>query len=210
VRFQKIKDIYKGLPIYVRWVVFIRWMIFDFESLLQYIPSSVKRIQEIGCGYGLASFMLASQYPDCHIEAFDLDSRRINCLKSVNPFAHLEFFSKNALEMKQFDTDVILMVDVLHHLTYSQQRQLLNCIKEQANEDVIVIIKDMEKGRNLFKHLLNYLIDVFHMRELVFYYHEQESFIKLFQSCGFQIKKQEYLCKSKIPLNHIVFVLGVN
>jgi len=180
------------------------------KKLLQYIPLSVKQIQEIGCGYGIISFMIAGQYRDCQTESYDLDKVRIGYLKTVNPFSNLIFHFKNALEIEQFNADVILMVDLLHHLTYSQQRQLLKRIRETANEDVVVIIKDMEKGRSLFKHFCNYLIDVFHTRGFVFYYHNQESFIELFQSCGFQIKKQEYLDKSKIPLNHIVFVLVVN
>ncbi len=204
---KKLSAIYKDLPFSTRMYVPIRQMLLDFERMVEQVPENVNKIQELGCGYGLASFLMAQSRPNTTIESYDIAKNRIDLLGKINPYKNLKFYAKNVIDINTFDADVIIMTDLLHHLTYIEQRMLLNHIRKTAKDDVFIIVKDMDRGKHSFRQAVNYTIDIVHAKGLTFFYHTQDSFQKLFEECGFRITKQSHLNRSYIPLNHIVFCL---
>ena len=207
---RQILNYYKNQPLLLRVYVVLRLIIVDLHKVLSYLPRNVNSVMEVACGYGMNSFLLASLYKGKKILCYDIDSRRINLLKSINPHANLEFHLKDASLLESFDADAILMVDFLHHIPYDQQRILLTKIHKTAPENVTIIIKDMDKGRYSIRQLCNYLIDIIHTGDFRFFYHDKKSFIDLFKSCNFKINKMDYINRAFIPLNHILFSLGKN
>lgn len=207
MKYQQVKKYYSKQPFFVRLYIFLRLQILDFDKIFQNFPTNIKRVQEIGCGYGITSFLLADLFNKTQIQSYDIDKDRIEKLKSNTSFHNLKFSHKNVLDIDKFNSDLIFMGDLLHHLNFNEQKQLLIKIAHTAPKNSIIIVKDMDKGHFSFRQLLNYIIDIAHTKNLFFYYHSKSSFINLFQSCGLEIKKQGYVNRWYIPLNHIFFVL---
>lgn len=203
---HEIARLYPNSSVVLRTYLSLRARMIDFDKLLAFLPLSVRTIQELGCGYGIASFMMAGKFPHRTIMAYDNDVKRIAFLAKINKYAHLKFQSINVLEVPEFRSDAILMVDLLHHLKYEDQEKLLLKIRTGLTSTGRVIIKDMRKGRTL-AHFLNYLIDVLHTRELKFFYRTEDQFVRFFESCGFAIEEKGMLNKPGVPLDHLYFVL---
>ena len=201
---------YQQQPVCVRCYLIVRSFILNFKKIFAYFPLHVDSIMELGCGYGMASFMLARRYENIPIRSFDIDQNRIAILNSINPFQYLSFHTKNIIEIQQFDAGVIFMSDLLHHLPYHQQEALLKKIFDTSPAGATVIVKDMDRGHRSFRQWCNYIIDRWHTKETRFYYHDKAGFLNLFAVCGYKVKQCDYINKWFIPLNHILFVLEKN
>ncbi|OGX08547.1 MAG: hypothetical protein A2Z88_06485 [Omnitrophica WOR_2 bacterium GWA2_47_8] len=199
---------YKTQPLAVRLYIAIRPVIVDFNRILGFFPADANSIMELACGYGITSFAMANRYKGTPIRSYDIDAKRIAILNSINPYRHLSFHHENILDIREFTSDVIFMSDLLHHLTYPQQENLLKRIHATAPSGVVLLIKDMDKGRYSFRQFLNYMIDILHTGEFRFSYRARDSFVGLFTSCGFKVKRTVYVNKWFIPLNHVFFILG--
>ncbi|MBN1868960.1 MAG: hypothetical protein JW847_00055 [Candidatus Omnitrophica bacterium] len=204
---KQILEYFQTQPFRVRLYVLIRVFILDLNRTIGRFPPKASSIMELACGYGIASFMLAGKYKHIPINSYDIDQKRIDILNSINPFEHLNFHKQNILEIQKFDSGVIFMSDLLHHLTYEQQKALLKKIYDTAPHDSLLIIKDMDKGQRSFRQLCNYMIDFLHTKQRRFYYHTKDSFLDLFIACGFKVNYSGYINKWFIPLNHALFVL---
>ncbi len=205
--YRKIISLYKSLSLRIKLYVVLRMFVVDMQKILDCFPGSPHRVEELACGYGIASFMIAGKYKSCSISAYDVNRKRIESLVSINPFKNLEFIYKNVLEIEQFRGDVILMMDLMHHLSFQEQEQLLKRIRSTARKGATIIIKDVNKGKYSFRHLVNYLIDIMHTGEARFYYRTKLEFMELFTSSGFEIKNILHINRIYVPLNHVVFLL---
>ena len=205
---RELVQLYQNQPLKLRLYARIRLLIFDFDKLLTFLPERPISIYDIGCGYGLFSFILAAHYPHSAVKAFDADRKRIQTLKAMNPYQNLEFIHQDALSMDKFEAGTIIFNDLLHHLAYQDQKRLLSNIRANAPENVTLVVKDMDKGRFSIRQFFNYLIDVVNTKEFGFHYHTRETFNALFASCGFKINRQGYANSFFIPLNHLVTTLS--
>lgn len=204
---KQILAYYKTQPLHVRLRVMIRMCIVDFNKIINYFKNSNEPIMELGCGYGIVSFMLADKFRESSIRSYEINPGIVKILNAINPFEYLSFEQKNILDIRKFDSKTIFMSDLLHHIEYQQQENLLKKIYDTGPNDLILIIKDMDRGRKSFGQFCNYMIDIFCGKEHLFYYRTKDSFINLFTQCGFKIKKMNYINRFFIPLNHILFIL---
>ncbi|MGV8163177.1 MAG: class I SAM-dependent methyltransferase [Candidatus Nanoarchaeia archaeon] len=187
--------------------VILRTLILDFESILKHIPRGTKKIKDVGCGYGVLS-ILAANTKKYKIVGSDIDYKRIDYLSSINntKSKNLKFLREDAIKCDA-KVDVIICVDLLHHLTHKEQKAFLSNIQKNAPKSVVVIIKDMDKGRSKIKQFFNCLIDFVMTGRYAWYYHDKKSFISLFERNNFVVDKVTYLNKRFVPLDHILFVL---
>lgn len=204
---KQILAYYHTQPFSVRLYIIIRTLMLDLNSIINYFPLKISSIMELACGYGIVSFALAEKYKHIPINSYDIDQKRIEALNSVSPFKHLNFHKKNILEIQEFSSDIIFMSDLLHHITYQQQKVLLKRICDTAPNDSILIIKDIDTGKRPFRRFCNYMIDLLHTKERRFYYHTKVSFLDLFIACGYKVNHCSYVNKWFIPLNQILFIL---
>jgi 2-polyprenyl-3-methyl-5-hydroxy-6-metoxy-1,4-benzoquinol methylase len=199
-------DNYAGASLKLKSYLAVRGRIFDFGRLLKFVPKNPKKIVDIGCGYGILDFMLAENFKRTKILASDLNKKRIDYLKKTNRYKNLSFECRDAVKSKT-DADVIICVDLLHHISYAEQQKLLEKIHKNAPDNVTLIIKDMDKGYFSFRQLVNFSIDIISAKQYPLFYHTKNSFIELFEKNSFAVQKVEHLNKLSVPLNHIVFVL---
>jgi 2-polyprenyl-3-methyl-5-hydroxy-6-metoxy-1,4-benzoquinol methylase len=197
---------YSSAGLIVKSYILARGYIFNFKRIVDFVPKNTKKIIDIGCGYGLLDFILADSFKNAKIIASDLNSKRINYLKKANKHKNLSFECRDAVASRT-DADVIICVDLLHHISFEAQVKLLKKIHKNAPDDVTFIVKDMDKGRYSFRQLVNFGIDLVSARQYPLFYHNRQSFEELFKKNGFTVEKVAYLNKRIVPLNHILFVL---
>ncbi|MCX6335215.1 MAG: 1-acyl-sn-glycerol-3-phosphate acyltransferase [Bacteroidia bacterium] len=136
--------IYKG-PV-LEWYTRIK---LSLENNYDYINDVVPRqgnIVDIGCGYGLISYLLNFTSENRRILGIDYDTDKIelanNCLSKND---RISFVSADAATYEYPKADVFLMSDVLHYMPGDKQEQLLSSCSKQLNPGGIIIIRDADK-----------------------------------------------------------------
>jgi uncharacterized protein len=136
--------IYKG-PV-LEWYTRIKLSLeHDYELINKYIPNEA-RIVDIGCGYGMISYMLSFTSEKRTILGVDYDTDKIrlagNCISKNE---RISFVAADAVTFNYADSDVFLLSDVLHYMPREKQEELLaNCVNH-LNPGGILIIRDANK-----------------------------------------------------------------
>lgn len=183
-----------------------RILLFDFKKILQFIPSKTKKIVDVGCGYGFLDFMFVHRFKKTKVLASDLNSKRISYLKGINKNKNLSFECVDATNSKM-DADLIICVDLLHHMDYKQQDKLLEKMYRNSPDDVKIIIKDMDNPKYSISYIVSYFIDIISAKQYPIYFRSKSQFIEFFSKKGFTVEKVAYVNRWFIPLNHVLFVM---
>jgi 2-polyprenyl-3-methyl-5-hydroxy-6-metoxy-1,4-benzoquinol methylase len=136
--------IYKG-PI-LEWYVRIKLSLEkNYEIIHNNIPSDAN-IVDIGCGYGLISYMLNFTSEKRNILGIDYDKDKIELASHcVSKNERINFVNADAMTYNYPQSDVFILSDVLHYMPESDQEHLLyNCV-EHLNPGGIIIIRDGDK-----------------------------------------------------------------
>ena len=144
--------IYKG-PV-VEWYIRIKVkMERNYRLFNQLIPVQ-GQITDIGCGYGPLCYMLSLLSEDREILGIDYDEDKI----ALAPHAwlrnaHLQFSHGHALEYPLPESDVFILNDMLHYMSYEHQRTLLLKCADRLRSQGMIIIRDGNSA-NTSKHRL--------------------------------------------------------
>lgn len=112
---------------------FIRILYFDGLKILKKIVGMKKNVFEAGCGYGRLQKYID---PSCSYSGIDLNKKFIAFGRKRNRDIHVG----NVLDVSQYrDSDVILLADILHHLTLNDARKLLAIAVRFAREKILII-----------------------------------------------------------------------
>lgn len=136
--------IYKG-PV-LEWYTRIK---LSLENYYVTIQSNIPRkatIVDIGCGNGMLSYMLNFTSEDRSITGIDYDNDKIemanNCISKND---RIRFFKADAVTYDFPQSDVFLLIDVLHYLPEDKQEELLIKCIERLNQGGTIIIRDADK-----------------------------------------------------------------
>ncbi len=112
---------------------FIRILYFDGLKILKKLVGVKKNVFEAGCGYGrLQNYIDTS----CTYSGIDLNKKFIEFGRKRNRDIHVG----NVLDVSQYrDSDVILLADILHHLTLKDAGKLLAIAVRFAREKILII-----------------------------------------------------------------------
>ncbi|MCG7860104.1 class I SAM-dependent methyltransferase, partial [Flavihumibacter sediminis] len=99
-------------------------------------------ILDIGCGYGFMSMMLHFRSKERVITALDYDEEKTSTAQHCyGRGAALQFHAGNALEFPMSQYDAILICDVLHYLSPSDQKALVRKALDHLNPGGKLIIR---------------------------------------------------------------------
>lgn len=144
--------IYKG-PV-VEWYIRIKVkMERNYRLFNQLIPVQ-GQITDIGCGYGPLCYMLSLLSEDREILGIDYDEDKIALAQhGWLRNEHLQFRHGNALEYPLPESDVFILNDMLHYMSYERQRTLLLKCADRLRSQGMIIIRDGNSA-NTSKHRL--------------------------------------------------------
>ena len=111
----------------------------------RYIPRDAS-IVDIGCGYGMMSYMLGFISEKRNILGIDYDNDKIelanNCISKND---RINFVSADAITLSYAPADVFILSDVLHYLPEEKQEQLLVTCMQHLNPSGVILIRDADK-----------------------------------------------------------------
>lgn len=144
--------IYKG-PV-VEWYIRIKVkMERNYRLFNQLIPAQ-GQITDIGCGFGPLCYMLSLLSEDREILGIDYDEDKIALAQhGWLRNEHLQFRHGNALEYPLPESDVFILNDMLHYMSYEHQQTLLLKCADRLRSHGMIIIRDGNSA-NTSKHRL--------------------------------------------------------
>lgn len=85
------------------------------RKIIKNIPPKTKEMLDAGCGSGIYSFSLSNKFQ--HIEAIDIENKKISYAKKINPFSNISFKQRDLTNLKYKNNkfDLVICSDVLEH-----------------------------------------------------------------------------------------------
>ena len=144
--------IYKG-PV-VEWYIRIKVKMERNYRLFNRLIPAQGQITDIGCGFGPLCYMLSMLSEDQDILGIDYDEDKIALAQhGWLRNEHLQFRHGNALEYPLPESDVFILNDMLHYMSYEHQRTLLLKCADRLRSQGMIIIRDGNSA-NTSKHRL--------------------------------------------------------
>lgn len=136
--------IYKG-PV-LEWYTRIKLSLEKNYSLVNsYVPRDAS-IVDIGCGYGMMSYMLSFTSEKRSILGIDYDSDKIelagNCISKND---RIRFVAADAVSYAYENADVFLLSDVLHYIPEEKQDSLMKQCINHLNPGGCIIVRDADR-----------------------------------------------------------------
>lgn len=173
----------KPNPLKALWIL-LRLCILPFNKLNRVIPKS-GLIIDIGCGSGFLSQFLSKSASKRQIIGIDKSKGRINTAISTlaGKNSNVSFQLGDANKIHFPKASCFLLVDVLHHIPYSKQVNLLNSLSSQMKKDSLLIIKEVDSS-SFLPFLFGQIIEkVLYPKETI-YTRSKQDWVTLTSSLG--------------------------
>ncbi|MCK5055472.1 MAG: class I SAM-dependent methyltransferase [Candidatus Aminicenantes bacterium] len=111
----------------------VRFLYFDGLKILKPIIGEEKEVFEPACGYGRIKRFISST---CKYSGIDLNERFVNYARRRNRDIRMG----NILDSKNYkESDVIILSDILHHLSREDIRTLFSIAVRFAREKIVIV-----------------------------------------------------------------------
>lgn len=149
----------------------LRPYICPFEELLRRIPLN-STVLDVGCGVGIMSALAAGPGQATRVLGFDISAKGIEIARGTQlPPGVAEFRVLPAGEFPSETFDVVLAIDVLHHVPPPVQHDFIGSLCKCVSPGGLLIFKDISP-RPWWKAFANRLHDLVMARQWVHYRHE--------------------------------------
>lgn len=185
--------IYKG-PV-VEWYIRIKVKMERNYRLFNRLIPAQGQITDIGCGFGPLCYMLSMLSEDRDILGIDYDEDKIALAQhGWLRNEHLQFRHGNALEYPLPESDVFILNDMLHYMSYEHQRTLLLKCADRLRSQGMIIIRDGNSA-NTSKHRLTRFTELLSTRIFNFnrtagelYFTTETQLREIAVTCGMNVK----------------------
>ncbi len=197
--YSELKKRYKKLGFFSYLYFIIRWQLVNFNKIEKLISKS-GNILDFGCGIGILSNLLALTSKERKVVGIDNNRKAIMKGEKVGKdIENINFINSINKTEKKFKD--IILIDVLHHIPYKKQKEILINLKERLDINGKLIIQDIDKN-SFPKYLIGYLIDVIRCGRKNIFYRSKNQFISLLKELGFKVR---ILSNNRIA--HITFIV---
>lgn len=144
---SEIFNLYAGSPLGVRIHIAARWYLCPFEALGSYLNNADKVI-DLGCGYGMWVFYLASQNPNAQFWGVDPDRKKIAVARQVVEKNHIKnvIFTVSKAENFQLPScNLVTMIDMMYLLPLELHQALLTMVVEHLASGGRLLLKEMSR-----------------------------------------------------------------
>ena len=166
-------------------------------------------IIDLGSGDGLLGNFLALSEPERNVVGVELNEMRAK--EADRGLKNVKFEKGDILKTNLTGADVILLVDVLHHLPSKEKQRVMirKCRESLQSGDVLIVAEIIEKP--FLKYCFTWFTDAvilpilfegkFFSRD--FYYRKDREWLTLLRAEGFRIKKINF--KWGMPFSHVIY-----
>lgn len=204
---KQIKLLYKKNNFLTRLYVDIRLLLTPFEEVSEYLPKKGV-IYDLGCGFGIFSNILAISSTKRKVIGIDLSSKRINAAReTVRKRKNIKFIDDNLKNICLEKCGSIIIYDVLHHMNYRAQEELLEECFNKLDENGLLVIKD-NNTTPVWKFFWNYIHEIITMVLLItrgdkLSFRTKNGFINLLFKKGFIVEAINI--PTKLPYPFILY-----
>lgn len=186
----------------------IRLILTPFEKVSQYIPREGE-IYDLGCGYGIFSNLLALQSQKRKVIGIDLDERRINtATESIGKKRNLQFIHGDLKDIQLKKCSTVVIYDVLHHMNYQAQENLIQQCFNKLGVNGLLIIKDNDTSPR-WKFFWNYIHEIITLALSItksdkLSFKSKQGFIKMLFKAGFIVESVNI--PTRLPYPFILYL----
>lgn len=163
---------------------FLRSLMLPLKQIDNFLPKE-GTIIDLGCGEGIISSYLANNSKR-KIIGVDLDKSRIQNSRQKN----LKFIPGDMRNYNLKNADGVILSDVLHHVGFEDQDQVLNNISKSLKKNGILIIKEIDTQDFIRSKLSRFWDFVFYPKEKV-YFNSAKVLAQKLKKLGFKVQIQK-------------------
>ena len=153
------------------------------------------RITDIGCGFGPLCYMLSMLSKHREILGIDYDEDKIAVARNAySRTEHLDFVCADALTFEFPESEVFVLNDVLHYMSYAEQEALLKRCAGLLRPGGRIIVRDGNVSDGL-RHRVTRLTEFFSTRVLRFNktaeglcFASHEMMLRIGEECGMTVR----------------------
>ncbi len=160
---------------------FLRFQMLPLSEIDEFLPKK-GRILDLGCGEGVTAKYLA-QIKSRQVIGVDSNPERLQKSDQKNLKFELADIRKYPLK----DVRAIIISDVLHHLNYQDQKNLLSKIASSLKKGGVLLIKEIDTTERLRSNLSRFWDFVFYPKDKI-YYHNSKDLKEYLENLGFKVK----------------------
>jgi len=165
------------------------------------------RIVDLGCGYGPLSYMLSFLSEKRTVLGVDYDQEKISLANHMYyKTKNIDFKCADVSSYEFKETDVFVINDMMHYLSFAKQEQLIKNCASYLSEDGFIIMRDGDAEKEE-KHKMTKLTELFSTKILKFnktvddlHFNTRESFMRIFNDNNLSVHEIE---NDKITSNTI-------
>jgi 1-acyl-sn-glycerol-3-phosphate acyltransferase len=117
----------------------------NYSKIISMVPRDAD-VVDIGCGYGMISYMLSFTSSARRITGIDYDEDKIELAENcISKNERITFIAADACDYNYTESDVFILSDVLHYLPQEKQEQLLRTCIGKLRPGGVIIVRDADK-----------------------------------------------------------------
>ncbi|MCP4213350.1 MAG: class I SAM-dependent methyltransferase [bacterium] len=198
--YEKIKAIYKKKGAMQSFYTFYRFLSCPLKRIFHLIPKGNNYI-DVGCGFGFISLWTALVFPDARVTGMDVVPSRITLASQLaknENINNLEFKVKDITKDTVEDAEIILLIDLFHHVPFESQLPFLKQCMDKTPPGGWIVFKDIDR-KPWWKFRVNYIQDYLFTGEKT-YSRNKDEYMEFFKQHGFEV---EYFdLKKKYAYSH--------
>lgn len=159
-----------------------RKSILPLEEIDKYLPKK-GLIIELGCGEGVIAKYLARRRKSRRVYGYDKNPKRL----SFSNLKNLHFIYKDIRSVKLKKSEGIVISDVLHHLSFKDQKKILENIFDSLNKNGVLIVKEIDKSEFIRSKLSRFWDFIFYPKDRIYYW-QSNNLENYLEKRGFKVE----------------------
>lgn len=185
---QRLSSLYSGSALQKGYTA-LKLSIIPFEQFSHYLPKE-GRILEVGSGYGYVSNYLSLENPNRKVIGNDPAHDRTALAKStIGSRTNIEFVSTDCREIVDGGFDGVVIADVLHHVPYAQQANILEDVYRKLKPGGVLVIRETDIKFRLRYFIFNYALEwVLYLGTEKLKFRRADAWRRMLEAVGFTVQ----------------------
>jgi 2-polyprenyl-3-methyl-5-hydroxy-6-metoxy-1,4-benzoquinol methylase len=197
--YKEIKAIYRKKGLLYSFYTFYRNLTCPIKRIFQLLPEGNHYI-DVGCGYGFISLWTALVFPEANVVGMDVVESRVAFARQLAEEAgikNLVFMVKDITKETIDDSEIILLIDLFHHVPFEDQLPFLRQCIEKTPKDGTIVFEDIDR-KPWWKFRVNYLQDYLFTGKT--YARDKDEYMEFFRKNGFEVEYFDLM--KRYPYSH--------